>query len=127
VMSSTTLAPVARSHFQVRGTRGEYIKQGLDPQEVLLRAGKPMGGESWGLEKPEEWGILSVIEGDQTILPRKIETLRGDYRAFYENVRDAMLGKAKPLVTLEEALRVMYALDLSEKSSAERKILPWRM
>jgi len=38
-----------------------------------------------------------------------------------------MLGKAKPLVTLEEALRVMYALDLSEKSSGERKILPWRM
>jgi predicted dehydrogenase len=53
--------------------------------------------------------------------------LRGDYRVFYENVRDVMLGKAKPLVTLEEALRVMYALELAEESSAQRKALPWKL
>jgi len=127
VMSSTTLAPVARPHFRVRGTGGEFIKQGLDPQEALLRAGQPMGGASWGLEKPEEWGTLSVIEGDRKIFPRQIETLRGDYRAFYENVRDVVLRKAKPLVNLEEAARVMYAVELSESSSAQRAVLPWRM
>lgn len=126
VMSSTTLAPVARPHFRVRGTKAEFIKQGLDPQEALLRAGKPMGGESWGLEAPEEWGTLSIV-GDKTIADRKVPSERGDYRAFYENVRDVMLGKAKPLVTLEEALRVMYALELSEASSAERRVLPWKM
>jgi len=127
VMSSSTLAPVARPHFRVRGTRGEFIKQGLDPQEALLRAGQPMGGPSWGLEKPEEWGTLSVVEGEQKILPRKVESARGDYRAFYENVRDVMLRKTKPLVTLDEALRVMYALELSEVSSGQRAVLPWRM
>jgi len=127
VMSSTTLAPVARPHFRVRGTKAEFIKQGLDPQEALLRAGQPMGGPSWGLEKPEEWGTLSVIEGDQKIAPRKIESARGDYRAFYENVRDVILGKAKPLVTLQDALRVMYALELSDASSAQRAVLAWRM
>jgi scyllo-inositol 2-dehydrogenase (NADP+) len=127
VMSSSTLAPVARPHFRMRGTGGEFTKQGLDPQEALLRAGRPMGGPAWGLEKPEEWGTLSVIEGDQKILPRKIESARGDYRAFYENVRDVMLGKTKPLVTLDEALRVMYALELSEASSGQRVVLPWRM
>lgn len=125
VMSSTTLAPVARPHFRVRGTRGEFIKQGLDPQEALLRAAQPMGGESWGSEKPEEWGTLSAIVGDKTIEDRKVPSERGDYRAFYENVRDVMLGKGKPLVTLEQALRVMYALELSEASSAERRVLPW--
>jgi scyllo-inositol 2-dehydrogenase (NADP+) len=127
VMSSTTLAPVARPHFRVRGTRGEFIKQGLDPQEALLRAGQPMGGPSWGLEKPEEWGTLSVIESDKQITERRVPSERGDYRAFYENVRDVMLGKAEPLVTLEEALRVMYALELSEASSAERRVLPWKI
>ena len=127
VMSSSTLAPVARPHFRVRGTRGEFIKQGLDPQEALLRAGQPMGGPSWGLEKPEEWGTLSVVEGEQKILPRKVESARGDYRAFYENVRDVMLRKTKPLVTLDDALRVMYALELSEVSSGQRAVLPWRM
>jgi scyllo-inositol 2-dehydrogenase (NADP+) len=127
MMSSTTLAPVPRPHFRVRGTRGEFIKQGLDPQEALLRAGQPMGGESWGLERPEEWGRLSTIDGDKTITERQIPSERGDYRTFYENVRDVMLGKAKPLVTLEEALRVMHALELSEASSAARTVLPWKM
>src|SRR5262245_36998918 len=127
VMSSTTLAPVARPHFRVRGTRGEFIKQGLDPQEALLRAGQPMGGESWGLEKPEDSGTLNTIVGDKTIEARNVPSESGDYRAFYENVRDVRLGKAKPLVTLEEALRVMYALELSEASSAERRVLPWKM
>jgi scyllo-inositol 2-dehydrogenase (NADP+) len=127
VMSSTTLAPVARPHFRVRGTKGEFIKQGLDPQEALLRAGQSMGGESWGLEKPGEWGTLSTIVGDKTIEDKRVPSQRGDYRVFYENVRDVMLGKAEPLVTLEEALRVMYALELSEASSAESRVLPWKM
>lgn len=126
VMSSTTLAPVARPHFRVRGTRGEFIKQGLDPQEALLRAGVPMGGESWGAENPKEWGTLSAIVGDKTIEEKKVPSERRDYRGFYENVRDVMLGTSKPLVTLDEALRVMYALELSEASGPERKVLPWR-
>jgi len=126
VMSSSTLAPVARPHFRLRGTKASFVKQGLDPQEALLRAGKPLGGESWGWEKEEEWGTLTPTEAAPGVA-RKIPSLRGDYRAFYENVRDLMLGEAEPLVTQEEALRVMYALELAEESSTQRKVLPWRM
>ena len=102
-----------------------YVKQNLDPQEALLRAASPMGSESWGLEKEAEWGILALSDGGGNA-PRRMPTLRGDYRKFYENVRDVMLGKAMPLVTLDEAIRVMYALELSLESSAQRKILPWK-
>jgi len=123
-ISSTTLAPVARPHFRVRGTRATYVKQNLDPQEALLRAGQPMGGESWGLESPEQWGTLSPVDGGA---PRRVPSARGDYRLFYQNVRDALLGKASLRVTPDEALRVMYALELSEASSADRRILPWRI
>lgn len=124
VMSANTLAPVARPHFRIRGTKASFVKQGLDPQEALLRAGVAMGGESWGLEKPEEWGTLTPTDGASAA--RTVESERGDYRKFYENVRDVMRGKAEPLVTLEQALRVMYALELSEASSAERRVLPWQ-
>jgi len=125
-LSSTTLAPIARPHFRVLGTKGSFVKQGLDPQEALLRAGKPVGGADWGLEKEEEWGSLAQFDAVNSS-QRRVPTLRGDYRAFYENVRDVMLGTAKPLVTLEEALRVMYALELAEGSSAQRKALPWKL
>ena len=125
-LSATTLAPIARPHFRLLGTKGSFIKQGLDPQEALLRAGSPVGGADWGLEKEEEWGTLAQFDATSSS-QRRVPTLRGDYRVFYENVRDVMLGKAKPLVTLEEALRVMYALELAEESSAQRIALPWKL
>jgi len=125
-LSSMTLAPIPRPHFRVLATKGSYVKQGLDPQEALLRAGKPVGGEDWGVEKEEEWGTLAQFDSGSST-QRKVPTLRGDYRKFYENVRDVLLGKAKPLVTLEEALHVMYALELSVESSAQRKALAWKL
>jgi predicted dehydrogenase len=125
-LSSMPLAPIARAHFRVLGTKASFVKQGLDPQEALLRAGKAVGGDDWGMEKEEEWGTLAEFDATRSG-QRKIPTLRGDYRKFYENVRDVILGKAKPLVTLEQALNVMYALELSVESSKQRKALPWKL
>jgi predicted dehydrogenase len=125
-LSSGTLIPIPRPHFRVLGMKGMYVHQNLDPQEALLRADKPVGGDDWGMEKEEEWGTLAEFDG-MRVMQRKIPTLRGDYRKFYENVRDVILGKAKPLVTLEDALRVIYALELSVESSAQRKALAWKL
>jgi len=125
-LSSTTLAPVPRPHFRMLGTKGTYIKQGLDPQEALLRAGKPVGGDDWGVEREEEWGILAKCDAAGGSGER-VPTLPGDYRKFYENVGDVLLRKAKPLVTPEQALNVMCALELSVESSAKRQVLPWKL
>lgn len=125
-LSSTTMAPIPRPHFRVVGTKYSYVKQGLDPQEALLRAGKPAGGDDWGIEKEEEWGTLEKCDSASNRVER-VPTLRGDYRKFYENVRDVLLGKAKPLVTLEQALEVMYALELSVESNTKRQVLPWKL
>jgi len=102
------------------------VHQNLDPQEALLRAGQLAVGEDWGVEKEEEWGTLAEFDAANVTF-RKVPTLRGDYRDFYANVRDVILGKAKPLVTLEQALWVMYALELSVESSAKRNVLPWKL
>jgi len=125
-LSSGTLIPIPRPHFRALGTKGMYVHQNLDPQEALLRAGKPVGGDDWGMEKEEEWGTLAEFDAVQSS-QRKVPTLRGDYRKFYENVRDVILEKTKPLVTLRQALNVMYALELSAESSAQRKALPWKL
>ena len=125
-LSSGTLIPIPRPHFRVLGTKGMYVHQSLDPQEALLRAGQPASGEDWGLEKEEEWGTLAEFDA-ANVTYRKVPTLRGDYRDFYANVRDVILGKAKPTVTPEQALRVMHALELSVESSAKRNVLPWKL
>ena len=47
----------------------------------------------------------------------------GDYRGYYENVRDAILGKAALVVTPQAALRVMRVLELAVQSSQERRVV----
>ena len=49
-----------------------------------------------------------------------------DWRDFYANVRDALLGKAQLLVTPQQVLDVMVTLELAQQSNAERRVVPWR-
>ena len=56
---------------------------------------------------------------------RKIPSM-GDWREFYTNVRHAILGKAPLLVTPQQIIDVMVALELSLQSSAKRCAIPWQ-
>jgi predicted dehydrogenase len=53
------------------------------------------------------------------LVRREVKTELGDYRGFYANVRDAMLGAAEPAVTAEDGYRVIKLLELARVSSAE--------
>jgi scyllo-inositol 2-dehydrogenase (NADP+) len=112
-------------HLLIHGTKGSFVKYGMDPQEEILRSANcPDGldwGANWGLETKEHWGTLSRV-GEA---PRKVETERGDYRGFYANVRDAIEKRAPLEVTPEQALRTMRALLLAHKSSREGRSVRW--
>lgn len=112
-------------HFLIHGTKGSFVKYGMDPQEARLRgAHVPQGldwGADWGEEAEELWGTLSVV-GEPSV---KVKTDRGDYRGFYENVRDAIEKKVPLEVTPEQALRTMRAIVLAHKSSRERRTVEW--
>jgi predicted dehydrogenase len=116
--SMIALAPDLR--FLVRGEKAAYVKHGIDPQEEVLKRGEVPGGESWGKEKQESWGVLQSVNGAE-----RVETAVGDYRLFYQNVRDAILGKAKIAVTYEQMLNLMRGVELARRSSEERRTLQW--
>ena len=113
-------------HFLIHGTKGSFVKYGMDPQEPRLRAGDvPPGidwGKDWGEDSEAQWGMLTVV-GEPAV---RVKTQRGDYRAFYANIRDAIEKKTPPEVTPEQALRTMRALLLAHKSSKERRTVSWR-
>jgi predicted dehydrogenase len=112
-------------HFLIHGTKGSFVKYGMDPQESLLRGEDfPQGtdwGADWGEEAESLWGTLSLV-GEPSA---KVKTERGDYRGFYANVRDAIEKKAPLEVTPEQALRTMRAVMLAHKSSRERRTVGW--
>ena len=116
--SPLTAAPGPR--FWICGTTGTFTKYGLDPQEQAMIAGADPTQPGWGREAEEAWGVLTTASGTT-----KVPTIAGNYRAYYENVRDAMLGRARIAVTPEQALNVMRALELSMQSSRSGCRLKW--
>jgi len=124
VLRSSILAASPRPRFVLLGTRGSFVKQTFDPQEMNLRRGPIPAGTAWGAEPEENWGILTVPAGD-SFEHRRIPSATCDYRHYYANVRDALLGKAELAVTPEWALDVMRLLLLARESSEQRRTLPW--
>src|SRR5437867_1515937 len=106
--------------FAVHGTKGSYIKYGLDPQEAALKAGRVPDEPDWDAEPSEVYGELTGPEDTRTI-----PTIPSSFRHYYENVRDAILGKAQLVVTPEQARNVLSGLELAAASSQQRCVVPW--
>jgi len=115
--------------FVLHGTAGSFTKHGLDPQEGALVGGAkvPVLGspdsEAWLREKESAWGKLVVAPNPADpamLVERQVKTEPGDYRGFYANVRDAVLGKAPLAVTAEDGYRVTKLLEMARESSAQR-------
>jgi predicted dehydrogenase len=112
--------------FLLHGTKGSFKKHGLDPQEPALVGGAKVptlgSKEVWLQEKESAWGKLTVapVPADPAMLvEHQVKTELGDYRGFYANVRDAVLGTAPLAVTPEDGYRVTKLLELARESSAQ--------
>jgi predicted dehydrogenase len=125
VLKSSILAAAPRPRFVLFGTQGSFVKQSVDPQEDNLRHGNIPASGPWGAEPEENWGLLTVPDGEK-FTQRRIPSEKCDFRDYYANVRDALLGKAAPAVTREWAVNVMRLLEMARESSERRCTIPWR-
>ena len=121
VLHATTLAAHAAPRYLLHGTRGSYIKHGVDPQEDALRAGERPGSEGWGVDPHD--GELVVAAADNWTSRRNVPTRAGNYADYYAAVRDAILGKSANPVPPEQAVELMELLDLGTRSAQEGRAL----
>lgn len=105
------------------GTKGSFVKYGLDVQEAALKAGlTPNTKTDWGVEPETIWGNL-VTEINGINFSGKVQSETGDYRRYYENVYAAITAN-KPLdVTAEHARNIIRIIELAEKSNNERRTI----
>jgi scyllo-inositol 2-dehydrogenase (NADP+) len=125
VLSSSILAVATRPRFVLLGTQGAFVKQTFDPQEMNLRYGKIPKEGSWGAEPEENWGQLTVANSDGSSTVCRVPSAASDYRDYYANVRETLLGRSKPAVTHEQMLDTMRVLELARESSDQRRTLSW--
>ncbi len=105
--------------FSIFGTRGTFLKYGNDVQEEALKNGKrPANDPHWGKEPEATWGKLNTLEEKKIV-----ESLSGDYRKLYENIRDAITEQKPLAVTAEQARDVIKVIELACQSSSARRAL----
>jgi predicted dehydrogenase len=114
ILHAGSLVAAETPRFALHGTRGSYMKYGLDTQEEALKRGKIPGSGGWGSDPRQ--GTLFMANG-KSVHAKRVPNLRGNYLAYYEAMRDALLqGEPNP-VPPEEALQVMQVLEAGEESS----------
>jgi scyllo-inositol 2-dehydrogenase (NADP+) len=119
-LGSNCLASPGRPRFLVRGTKGNYWKWGLDPQEAALNQIARIPEGPWGQEPASSWGTMNVdVDGGMVIRP--VTPVPGDYRIYYAGIRDALLGKAPDPVAAIDAWRTSRLLEWAAESAGQRR------
>jgi len=127
LLSATMLAPVTRARFILHGTAGAYVKHSFDVQEPKLRAGRiPWNEVPNDAEQLENSGTLTTVNADGSMLEQRVPPAKSDYRDYYANIRDVLVGTAQMAVTPQHALNVMRVLELARESSDRRCTVDWR-
>ena len=123
-LGTTSLAADPAPRYRLHGTRGSYVKYGLDPQEPTLVAGghvPPVGStEAWLPEPESMWGTLTIAPDPATpaqMERSQLQTIPGDYRDYYSNVAAAILGEAEPILTPRAGVRTARVIELATESS----------
>lgn len=118
MLQAGTLVAEETPRFRVNGTRGSFIKFGLDPQEGWLKEGRrPAPG--WGADP---WpGRLTLEADDSGFVERQAPLPPGDYLAYYAGIASALLDGTPPPVSVDDAIDVMTLLEVGLDSHRQKR------
>jgi len=135
-LSASMLAALPGPRFALHGSRGSWVKHGLDTQEDALKAGlrpDPAQPQAWGADPSA--GLLCALEtgapgsipaGDQAAdepVPRPWPNRPGQWPVFYAALRDAVHGLAPNPVPPAQSLAVLRLMDLGRQSALSGQTL----
>lgn len=118
-LKAGTLVKEKGPTYQVFGTRGSFVKYGVDPQEELLKNGaRPANTSGWGAEPREIWGKLNTVEEEKLV-----ESERGNYPFLYQNLFNALTKGEALAVTPQQARDVIRIIETAQQSYDERRVI----
>jgi len=118
ILHASSFSAGPNNRFRVEGTKGTFIKQGLDPQEDQLKRGMTPNDASYGVDAPADCG---TVYGEASC--EFIETENGCYQQYYLGIIDAIKSAGPNPVDPAGVVDVLRILELSEKSSETGKTI----
>jgi scyllo-inositol 2-dehydrogenase (NADP+) len=119
VIEVGAISRLPRPRFQVRGSLGSLTKTGLDPQEPALKEGRVRGA----VDPPEHYAHL-VTEVHGLVFDGRLQTLPGNYPAYYQNVADVLLRGAELFVKPEDVREAVRVIETALESARTGQALP---
>ncbi len=119
ILHSGSLVRQPGPRFQLHGEKGSFIKYGMDPQEEQLKQGTSPGDPGYGRDREEDFGEITAKLGGLTVTGR-VETLPGNYAAYYEAVVEAISSNRPVPVAAEEARDVIRGIECAIRSHREK-------
>ncbi|WP_238354416.1 oxidoreductase [Fulvivirga marina] len=108
------------------GTKGSFVKYGLDVQEATLdEAKKSLADQDWGKESESQWGTINY-QDEQGDYREVVESENGNYATYYENIYQAIAGKSELQVTPQQARNTIRIIELAMQSNEERRTIHYQ-
>ena len=122
IIKSSYLVREPGPRYVLHGVDGSFVKYGIDPQEQALKDGGIPGSAGWGQDNSSDFGTLNTnINGLH--VTGKVETIPGDYLAFYQNVYEAIREDKPLIVRPEESRDGIRLIEACFESNQSRKAI----
>lgn len=122
--SNHNAGPVQR--FSIQGSKGSFVKFGMDAQERHLQARLSVVDTHFGQDNEENYGKLYLSDTNQPVVTETVATLQGNYRQFYQEVVEAIRFDKPAPVSIKAAIEVTRFLQLGLVSHRQGKTIKVR-
>ncbi|RXZ83417.1 oxidoreductase [Paenibacillaceae bacterium] len=122
ILKAGSLVRELGPRFTLHGTKGSFVKYGLDPQEDALKSGQTPAMPDWGREPEQQWGKLNTEFSGLHVIGA-VETLHGSYQSYYEDIYNAIVSGREPAVSAKQAREIVVLIEKAVESSARREMI----
>ena len=96
--------------YIIYGTKGSYVKYGIDVQEDHLKAGMLPQDAGFGIEPTINSGILNT-EFNGITFRGSVETQKGDWGLLFQNLHDVIVDGKELLIKCEEVVEQIKIIE----------------
>jgi scyllo-inositol 2-dehydrogenase (NADP+) len=105
--------------FVVHGSLGSFVKPRADVQETQLQSGMLPTDIAYGVEPTSAQGTLFLHNNEL----QKIESLKGDYSPFFEELAKSILYNTATPVTANDGYNVIAIIEAAYLSNSNKKVV----
>ena len=102
-LSCSLLVREPTPRYTLHGTRGSFVKYGIDVQEDQLKTGILPDHDHFGEEPAEQHGLLHTETSGLTVRG-PVQTRTGHWMGLFDNMHRVITGNAVPAVPLDDVI-----------------------